>query len=68
MLPDRGMSKIRQNTDTIGSKVFGEHFDVIIDVAICSDFHVGKNNIMNPEDTLMHFLGKDRVHALVETF
>jgi hypothetical protein len=68
VLPDGGVGKVGQNTDAVGAQIFCEHLDVIVDVAIGGDFHVGKNYVVDSQNAFVHFLRQDWVHALIQTF
>ena len=41
------MGEIGEDADAVGAKVLCEHLDVVVDVAISGDFHVGKNYVVD---------------------
>ena len=41
------MGEIGEDTDAVGTKVLCKHLDVVVDVTIGSDFHVGKDYVVD---------------------
>lgn len=57
---------MRQQTHTIHPQILCEKLNVVIYVPLHAQFHIAKEHLVDPNHRLVHSLGQNVVHALVQ--